>query len=235
MKQNIVHINDKYGDYTIVCLPYKIKNISFVDAQCKCGNIKKQRVCNIKRLNRCKKCNAKQNYRKYKSGQKINNLTILDYESYIPNVRTRIKVKCNCGKIYSISSSEIKKTKCCKNCHSKKIGIDHGSYKGTQNITKTYFSQIKLNAKKRNLQFNINIKMLDALLVKQNYRCYISQQNISVHDHTASLDRIDSSKVYIKNNIAWVHKDIKRMKSDFPLSYFIDVCNKISKNNLYSS
>ena len=31
MKQNIVHINDKYGDYTIVCLPYKIKNISFVD------------------------------------------------------------------------------------------------------------------------------------------------------------------------------------------------------------
>lgn len=44
----------------------------------------------------------------------------------------------------------------------------------------------------------------------------------------ASLDRIDSSKEYTKDNIAWIHKDIQRMKSDFPIEYFIQTCNKIT-------
>lgn len=237
MKPNIININDTYGDYTITSLPYKINNIAFVDVKCKCGKIKKQRVCNIKRLNKCKKCNAQQNYRKYKYGQKINNLTIIEYEPYIPNIRTKIKVKCDCGLIYSISSSEIQKTKCCKICHNKKIGIEHGSYKGTKYITGTYFSQIKLNAKLRNLKFNLNIIFLDELLQSQNFKCYLSGRSISVHEHTASLDRIDSKKGYKKNNVAWVHKDIQRMKSDFDLSYFQQTCSMIhqqlTNNKIY--
>jgi hypothetical protein len=235
MYKREININDKFGDYTIISKPYKINNVLFVDIQCKCGKQRKHRTGNILRLNKCKQCNAKDNYRKYDIGTKINNLTLIDYMPHKNNTRTKLKVQCGCGDIFYISSFEFNRTKCCRNCHIKKRGIEHASYKGTKNITKTYFSQIKLNAKKRNLHFNLNIKMLDALLVKQNYKCYISQQDISVHDHTASLDRIDSSKGYVKNNIAWIHKDIQRMKSDFPLMYFIDTCNKISKNNFYTS
>ena len=47
---------------------------------------------------------------------------------------------------------------------------------------------------------------------------------------TASLDRIDSTKGYSKDNIQWVHKDINCMKMDFSQQYFIDLCVKVAKN-----
>lgn len=233
MKRIIPIIGDVFNSYTVISEPYLLNNIWYVDVKCLCGSIKKQPTGSLKKLTLCKKCNAKAKYRKYKKGDKKHSLTIIDYK-YNTNNRTQITVRCDCGNINSISTYHFGKVKTCRNCFYKN-GIEHPSYKGTKNITQTYFSQIKLNAKKRNLQFNLNIKMLDALLIKQNYKCYISQQDISVHDHTASLDRIDSSKGYVKNNIAWVHKDIQRMKSDFPLLYFIDICNKISKNNTYTN
>ena len=33
---------------------------------------------------------------------------------------------------------------------------------------------------------------------------------------TASLDRIDSTKGYVRGNIQWVHKDINWFKRDYP-------------------
>ena len=44
------------------------------------------------------------------------------------------------------------------------------------------------------------------------------------HENVASLDRIDSSRGYIKDNIQWVHKDINRMKWDFPQDKFVKLC-----------
>lgn len=231
MHYNKINIKDKFKDYTVISLPYKINNILFVDVQCKCGKKRKQRTANIERLNKCKKCNAKDNYRKYKIGTKINNLTLLEYIPYKKNIRTQLKVQCNCGNIFYISSFEFNRTKCCRSCHIKKRGAEHASYKGTKNVTKTYFSQIKLNANKRKLKFNLDINFLDKLLESQNFKCYLSNQKISVHDKTASLDRIDSSLGYTKNNVAWIHKDIQRMKSDFSLKYFIKICTKIADNN----
>lgn len=231
MNKRPININDKFGDYTIISEPYKINNVLFVDIQCKCGKKRKQRTSNILRLNKCKQCNAKDNYRKYKIGTKINHLTLLDYIPHKKNIRTKLKVQCDCSKIFYISSFEFNRTKCCHNCHIKKRGVEHSSYKGTKNITKTYFSQIKLNANKRKLKFNLNINFLDKLLESQNFKCYLSNQKISVHERTASLDRIDSSLDYTKNNVAWIHKDIQRMKSDFSLEYFIKICTKIANNH----
>jgi hypothetical protein len=47
---------------------------------------------------------------------------------------------------------------------------------------------------------------------------------------TASLDRINSDKGYIKDNIQLVHKDINMMKNDYDQDYFINMCNLISNN-----
>ena len=47
---------------------------------------------------------------------------------------------------------------------------------------------------------------------------------------TASLDRIDSSKGYTKDNIQWVHKRIQKMKMDMDNTEFIDWCNKVKLN-----
>lgn len=235
MKRIIPKINDKFKNYTVISEPYIINKIWYVDVKCSCGAIKKQPTGGLKKLTLCKKCNAKIKYRKYKCGDKKHNLTIIDYISNNTNNRTQVTVMCDCGNVSNISTYHFGKIKTCKKCYYNKKSTEHPSYKGTKNVTKTYFSQIKLCAKKRNLTFNLDIKKLDSLLIKQKHKCYLSGQEINVHNRTASLDRIDSSKGYTKDNIAWVHKDIQRMKSDFSLPYFIDVCNKISKNNIHSS
>lgn len=45
---------------------------------------------------------------------------------------------------------------------------------------------------------------------------------------TASIDRIDSSKGYIKGNIQWVHKRVNTMKSDMTEDQFITFCYQIA-------
>ena len=50
-------------------------------------------------------------------------------------------------------------------------------------------------------------------------------------NQTASLDRIDSSKGYTKNNVQWLHKDINIMKRDFPEEKFLFLCKQIVKNH----
>ena len=44
----------------------------------------------------------------------------------------------------------------------------------------------------------------------------------------ASLDRIDSSKGYVKDNIQWVHKDVQIMKNKFSEDYFKQICCLVS-------
>jgi len=232
MNRIIPKIGSKYKNYTVISESYLINKIWYVDVQCKCGKIKKQPTGSLKKLNQCKKCNAIAKYRKYKIGDKKYNLTIISYLDNSSDSHTQIKVNCDCGNTSNISTYHFGKIKMCRKCFLSKQGTDHASYRGTKHITKTYFSQIKLNAKKRNLKFNLCINDLDKLLEKQNFSCYLSGQTITVHDKTASLDRIDSSKGYTKDNIAWIHKDIQRMKSDFNIDYFIDICHKISKTTL---
>jgi hypothetical protein len=48
---------------------------------------------------------------------------------------------------------------------------------------------------------------------------------------TASLDRIDSSRGYTLDNIQWVHKDLNKMKTNYPNDYFIKMCKYVANNN----
>ena len=51
------------------------------------------------------------------------------------------------------------------------------------------------------------------------------------HETTASLDRIDSSKGYIKGNIQWVLKDINLMKGSTDEDYFKFLCGLVKNKN----
>ena len=48
---------------------------------------------------------------------------------------------------------------------------------------------------------------------------------------TATLDRIDSTKGYIENNVQWLHKDINTMKWAFTQDQFLNYCRIIVENN----
>lgn len=234
MKAIYTVIGSKFGNFEVISEPTIINGYRKVQVKCVCGIIKTQLCCNLKRLKQCKKCTGL-SYRKFKIGDKIHNLLIIDY--YTEN-KTQISyyiVQCKCGSVpYKIKSCELSKTKQCKKCYSTGIGYNHKSYSGTKNISKTYFSQVKLGAKKRNLEFNITIENMQLMYDNQNGLCKFSKLPIIIGNEkietTASLDRIDSTKGYTVDNVQWVHKDINRMKTDFNQEYFYKLCQLVTEN-----
>lgn len=107
-------------------------------------------------------------------------------------------------------------------------------------IHKSYLYCLKTRAKNKNLDFNIDGDYLWSLFLKQNKKCALSGLEIcfpqawgakSKTKITASLDRIDSNKGYIKGNIQWVHKTINSMKMDMTDKEFINLCKMVAKNS----
>lgn len=237
MKKLNVEIGDKFGDYTVISEPFIDCGKEKIKCQCKCGHIRIPYKCNIKRLVCCRFCNAVEKYRKYKPGDRHESLTVIRYlnkdEHLLKNNRTRLLVKCDCGNIFSILSNWFYKGKSCS-CSRKKKGIDHPSYKGLKYVSRTYFSQIKNNAKKRNLDFSIDIEYIDDLMSIQETKCALTGLPIEIGNtksaSTASLDRIQNNFGYVEGNVQWLHKDINRMKSDFSSEYFKSLCMAVCKN-----
>lgn len=107
-------------------------------------------------------------------------------------------------------------------------------FTGYEEMPGSYWTNIKRSAKSRGILFNIDKKYVWDLFLQQNKQCILSGLNINFGHNTlkttASLDRIDSTKGYIKGNVQWVHKDINKMKWNFEEKYFIDLCEKIYLN-----
>jgi len=113
----------------------------------------------------------------------------------------------------------------------------HPHWKGYGKISGSFFSNIKRKAKSRGIKFNISIKYIWGLYERQEGKCALSGLSLSLpknsrsdRNHTASLDRINSKKGYIKGNVQWLFKDINLIKWHFPQKHFLFLCNKITKN-----
>lgn len=172
-------------------------------------------------------------------GTKYNDWEVISEETQKYKRWYKYHVKCKCGKEDFISSQSLKSgtsTKC------RKCSTDE-KYKGYKCISSSFFSRIIESSIKRNIEFNITIEYIYDLLEKQDFKCALSNIHITMSKHyavdrgnkisktTASLDRIDSSKGYIENNVQWVHKDINIMKNKFNNNYFIEICKLITNNN----
>ena len=142
--------------------------------------------------------------------------------------------KCKCGVIKSICSGHLTKSKSesCRVC---------SNHKNKNRISSRMWSRLKLGARARNLEVNLGDnpkEYLYQLLVEQKFCCALTGQPIvmantiadDMHGGTsASPDRIDSNKGYVIGNVQWVHKDVNKMKWDYPQEYFIETCRKIAE------
>jgi len=161
--------------------------------------------------------------------------------------------RCDCGNIVTVLTSNLGgNTKSCGclnfDTRSKRFKGNKYSYnlqrKGTKNIKQTYFNSLKRNAIRGHKEFNITIDYMQELLESQMFKCALSGEDIIMDPYntkkrfgvgnlnTASLDRIDSSKGYTIENVQWIHKDVNRMKSDYPQQEFISWCKKIANKNI---
>ena len=92
---------------------------------------------------------------------------------------------------------------------------------------------------KKNLEVNIDVKYLSEVWSKQEGKCPYTHIELYVHkygkqnnDHRylASLDRIDSSKGYIKGNVQFVSTSINYMKNNMTDKQTKDFIKEIVNN-----
>lgn len=130
----------------------------------------------------------------------------------------------------------------CKSCatkvaNAKKIGKDKSTFGDLGGV---FANMTKKEARRRNLEYSVTNEYLWNLFLKQGKKCALTGLDITLSHKlknkcpnydliTASLDRIDSSKGYIKDNIQWVHKVINIMKNTLTNEQFIFMCTKVSE------
>ncbi|MDF2422376.1 MAG: hypothetical protein OPY06_05145 [Nitrosopumilus sp.] len=140
--------------------------------------------------------------------------------------------ECKCGKIQPVRACYLKNgmSKRCRDC-----GWENQKIKGRK-IPSSYWSNCKRNASKRKIEFSICKDDVIYLLKKQSNTCFLSGLPIrfaeSESDHlrgetTASIDRIDSSLGYTKDNIQLVHKTINFMKRNLSDQEFVLICEAV--------
>lgn len=171
------------------------------------------------------------------SGKTFGELTVIERSMNV-NGRPSFKCRCSCGNEKIVMSQSLKSgtVKSC-GCLSKRYGKDNIFWKGYGEISLSFFSIIKKGAESRNLEFNISIEEIWSLFLFQKKKCALSgmdlrfQSKNSIRDGTASLDRIDSSRGYVIDNIQWVHKDINWLKNDWSQKEFIELCSRVANHN----
>lgn len=90
-----------------------------------------------------------------------------------------------------------------------------------------------LKGTKKTYELNITMDYAWNLFVEQKGLCALSglsldfPQGRKVHGGTASLDRIDSSRGYVENNVQWLHKDINMLKGSRTDEKLISLCNLV--------
>ena len=154
----------------------------------------------------------------------------------------KVPCKCKCGlecevDAYTLVSG---KSKSCKACSLPRITKKNPSWKGYEEIPASWFRRFKSYSK---IEFSIDMQDVWDLYLKQECKCSLTSLPISFQNQrergskhsgiqcTASIDRIDSSKGYTKDNIQLVHKDVNIMKNAFNQDYFIELCKAVANKH----
>lgn len=182
---------------------------------------------------------AKGNHRrKNLSGQKFGKLLVICYEGH-DGIRPLWLCKCDCGNTRHVLTSRLTggfiKSCGCDNFPKREISK---CFKGCGEISKCNFNKILEIVKRKKYEFDLTIEFLWELFLKQNRKCALSGIEIKFGskkelwrlEQTASLDRKDSTKGYVKDNVQWVHKHINKMKQHFSQEDFIKFCTAVSNN-----
>jgi len=181
------------------------------------------------------------------TGEKIGSWTVLgqiqSVKSLTKNTKRAYKYRmtwlcqCDCGSAPKWIPKDrlfVEKSQGCYDCRGKRIsGENNVNWSGYRFISGTMFNHIKQSAKGRDIDFDIDIKYLNDLWIKSKNKCALSGLDIVIENSlsgTASLDRIDSSKGYIRGNVQWVHKNVNIMKRAIDQEEFIKICRSIADN-----
>jgi len=200
--------------------------------RCDCGTeypLSSVQFMRTKHPTMCLAC-SRRSRRSVSIDQRFDRLTVVEFERI--SSRLMAVCRCDCGNITRIRASNLSKNET-NSCGC----VVRGNWRGHGELSMTYYGQLKRNAKARDISFDVSIEQLWELFVKQAGRCALTGSRLHLTKKrtdpstTASVDRIDSSKPYVIENLQWVHKDINRMKQDLDQSQFLSLCRDVTAYN----
>ena len=165
-------------------------------------------------------------------GKTFGQLTVVKYTGIADNKRNLLwECICTCGKSKITTGTKLRSfhTKSCGCLVPLRLRNRNDNWEiSAQNLL---YAQYKSQAKSRELEFSLD-KQLFILLTKQecHYCGTLPKSNIKYGNHLYSyngLDRVDSSKGYIENNIVPCCSICNTMKFDLTLNEFIEHVKKI--------
>lgn len=165
----------------------------------------------------------------------------------------------NCGIEFKKPQSEItrneklgRKNFCSRTCvgknNVKNFGdgenYDISKHSGWRKDEFTKFRYHFRNIKSRNKEIDITIEYLKDVWEKQNELCPYLGIKLTLNSYgkikkdpitSASVDRIDSSKGYVKGNIQWISRAVNFMKNDMSEDELLKIFDLIVENRKGSS
>jgi hypothetical protein len=198
------------------------------NCKCECGNTTVLSSHELVSGN-TKSCGCLQHKKNDLTGMRFSKLYVEEPSRSKLNGRSLWRCKCDCGKSIDVLGSDLEGNR----RGSCGCSVRAAHWKGYQDIDMTYFNGVRNRAKRKGYEFSITIEEVWEVLKKQEFKCVLSGLPISIKKNkdgrTASLDRIDSSKGYISNNVQWLHKHVNKMKLNYKETYFIDLGRQIVK------
>lgn len=130
---------------------------------------------------------------------------------------------------YAIQSCLLRKE--CKSCSNKKTENCHRGMHGP--VRTSWLNKCKTGAETRGIKWELSAEGIYELYREQGGVCALSSVPIGWVDvgqlHTASIDRIDSTKGYTVGNVQLLHKDVNMMKQSFSQEQFVAWCKLIAE------
>lgn len=164
------------------------------------------------------------------TGKTLSGWTVIRRIANSKSGNTQWLCRCRCGVEKSVRGTRLISDKS-NSCYSCAVKTGHGDLSGS------YWGRIQYSAIKRNIPFELTIEDAWAVFVRQGRKCAITDQPIvfakskrDISNQTASLDRIDSDRGYVLNNVQWLHKDINNLKSDLKEDKFIKLCRLVAQS-----
>jgi len=176
-------------------------------------------------------------------GETYGKLKIISEHSMTRNQHRKFSCQCECGNTTNVLLTHLRQgnTKSC-GCDIP-IGKNHNQWNGVGEMSGAFwYNHVVRSANggkgRRKIELTITKEEAWQLFLDQNKKCKLSNVEIKFpskskdRSWTASLDRIDSSKGYVIDNVQWLHKDINMLKRTYSQSRFIELCQFVAENSI---
>jgi len=152
---------------------------------------------------------------------------------------------CECGKTTKRTGTSLRRSRYSScGCYKPPAGVKSPHWKGVGEISADWFYNKVIRSAngskgtRKIKEIDIDLQYIWMLFLEQERKCALTGLILTFPDTnnkkdytiaTASLDRIDSNKGYIKGNVQWVHKIINMMKRTYSQDQFIEMCKLVAK------